>query len=86
MDTYQIKPIVLEFNTYSEIANETERDYLINILMMNLSLLDSSNRGLATYLIRSLCIVLDPYDLYDSRIIDRIKTESKRIGIVIENF
>lgn len=86
MDTYKTKPVTLEFNTYTEIANETERDYLINILIMNLSLLDSGNRGLATYLIRSICIILDPYDLYDSRIIDRIKTESKRLGIEVVNF
>jgi hypothetical protein len=86
MDTYKIKPIVLEFNSFSDITNESQRDYLVNILMMNLSLLDESNKGLATYLIRSLCIVLDPYDLSDSRVIDRIKSESKRIGILIENF
>lgn len=86
MDTYQIEPINLEFNTFTEIANETQRDYLIGILVMNLSLLTERNKGMAVYLVRSLCICLDPYDTYDAAWIDKIKLELKRLGIPCYNF
>jgi len=86
MDTYQIEPINLEFNTFTEIANETQRDYLIGILVMNLSLLTERNKGMAVYLVRSLCICLDPYDTYDSAWIDKIKLELKRLDIQCYNF
>jgi hypothetical protein len=86
MDTYQIEPINLEFNTFTGIANETQRDYLIGILVMNLSLLTERNKGMAVYLVRSLCICLDPYDTYDAAWIDKIKLELKRLGIQCYNF
>lgn len=86
MDTYQAKPIILEFNTFVETNQENQRDYLVGILVMNLSLLTEENKGLATYLVRSLAICLDPYDLYDSIWIDRIKSELKRLNIACENF
>lgn len=86
MDTYKTQPLNLEFNTFTEIANETQRDYLIGILVMNLSLLTERNKGLAVYLVRSLCICLDPYDTYDAAWIDKIKLELRRLGITCYNF
>ena len=86
MDPYKIEPITLEFNTFTEIANETQRDYLIGLLVMNLSLLTERNKGMAVYLVRSLCVCLDPYDTYDSAWINRIKSELDRLGIPCYNF
>lgn len=86
MDTYQIEPITLDFNTFVETNNEDQRDYLVSILVMNLSLLTERNKGLAVYLVRSLCICLDPYNMYDSIWIDRIKSELKRLNIPCVNF